>query len=220
MHSVILIWINVQSHFMHTYGVLHVQKKIYMCGLGRGGVMWDTIIDVLELLVKCRNIITFYRTELIRTSFQWHNFILNNKFPETDTFNNQWKSAGTWIKGRVIPRLCTSGAEQQNVCHPSNGCQKKKLEDHEHRLVRSPLFVGFPKAFACVRSLRFCRGDMTTEKVGALQWSQVILQASLASCWGWICGHHHCSLAVLPGKEEPPSGLASSSVVECVLLRK
>lgn len=69
MHSVILIWIDVQSHFMQAYAVLHVQKKICMGGLRRDGVMRDTIICVLELLVKCRNIITFYTIELIRISF-------------------------------------------------------------------------------------------------------------------------------------------------------
>lgn len=53
MHSVILIWItNVQSHFMHPYAVLHVQKNICMGGLGRRDVMRDTIIDVLELLIN------------------------------------------------------------------------------------------------------------------------------------------------------------------------
>lgn len=69
MHSGILIWINVQSHFMHAYAILHVQKNIYLRGLGRGGVMWDTIIDVLELLVKCRNITTFYRNRAHQNFF-------------------------------------------------------------------------------------------------------------------------------------------------------
>lgn len=59
-----------------------------------------------------------------------------------------------------------SRAEQQHVCHPSGGCQEK-LED-EHRLVRSPLFVGLPEALACVKSLGFTAEEEWKLKVGAL----------------------------------------------------
>lgn len=71
--------------------------------------------------------------------------------------------------------------------------------------------VSNPSGLLQMRSENWESGS--TLKCREWKWSRVIRQASLASCWKWICSHQHCSLAVLPGKEEPPSGPASSSVV-------
>lgn len=129
------------------------------------------------------------------------------------TFNKQWKTAGMRIKGRVIPRLCVSGAFRS--CSWTLRLLRSLIRMLDEEAGRLRTSIGLTLLF-----LRFADGKkLAMSNLWKLRvWGH--FRGSRASCrlprlpgWRRICSHRHCSLAELPGEREPPSAPAASFLV-------
>lgn len=138
-----------------------------------------------------------------------------------DTFNKQWKTAGTWIKGRVIPRLFISGAFKS--CSWTLGLLVSLIWTSDEEAGRlwthsgqDPTVPGIPcwEAVGYVRSPRLPAEEIwKLRKWECFSGARSSRRLLWLPGWRWIWGHQHCSLACLSGEGGPPSGPASSSLV-------
>lgn len=207
---------------MHAFTVLHVQQYIYVGRPGSGRVMWDTIIlwclwangkmQKYNHILQNRAHQNFFFSDTVSfwtvNSLRWIPLISNGKLLEHES------KAGLF-PGSVFLGHSRVATECWDFWSPWYGCQVKKLEDFKHPVIRTLLFWDslLGSSWPCQISLVACRGDLKTEKVKALWWSQVIPQASLAPRLE-VDLQPSAVLSGRPlGEGGSPSGPASSSLV-------